>query len=255
MQYHHIALCIKKLIIIISYHYIVPWPQNRTTDPYHCTVPWPQNRTIVPHHDLKTVPSNRTPFQASKFTPTLKIHNIYIYIYIYVYYIDICKYQPHDIWVCSEHGQFVPNLQLCQCGKWWSTLPFALLCFRTSLNLLERGSGCRNNMDVDFSEAQNQFEDLQVSGPKKDRFFHFLDKGPLAPPKVVNQSYLILLHGAFFRCPRNIHMIDATAAKITSMHFHGWQRGLKTGMPLAAQKTSAWELFGRWTTYWAVMFL
>ena len=29
---------------------------------------------------------------------------------------------------------------------------------------------------------------------------------------------------------RNIHMIDATAAKITSMHFHGWQRGLKTGM-------------------------
>ena len=29
-------------------------------------------------------------------------------------------------------------------------------------------------------------------------------------------------------------MIDATAAKITSMHFHGWQRGLKTGMPLAA---------------------
>ena len=56
MQYHHIALCIKKLIIIISYHYIVPWPQNRTTDPYHCTVPWPQNRTIVPHHDLETVP-------------------------------------------------------------------------------------------------------------------------------------------------------------------------------------------------------
>lgn len=32
-------------------------------------------------------------------------------------------------------------------------------------------------------------------------------------------------------------MIDATAAKITSMHFHGWQRGLKTGMPLAARKT------------------
>ena len=31
---------------------------------------------------------------------------------------------------------------------------------------------------------------------------------------------------------RNIHMIDATAAKITSMHFHGWQRGLKTGMRL-----------------------
>merc|ERR1712193_593413 len=28
----------------------------------------------------------------------------------------------------------------------------------------------------------------------------------------------------------NIHMIDATAAKLSSMHFHGWQRGLKTGM-------------------------
>jgi len=28
----------------------------------------------------------------------------------------------------------------------------------------------------------------------------------------------------------NIHMIDATAAKLSSMHFHGWQLGLKTGM-------------------------
>merc|ERR1719453_1361163 len=28
----------------------------------------------------------------------------------------------------------------------------------------------------------------------------------------------------------NIHMIDATTAKLSSMHFHGWQRGLKTGM-------------------------
>merc|ERR1711935_556195 len=28
----------------------------------------------------------------------------------------------------------------------------------------------------------------------------------------------------------NIHMIDVTAAKLSSMHFHGWQRGLKTGM-------------------------
>jgi ribonucleoside-diphosphate reductase alpha subunit len=28
----------------------------------------------------------------------------------------------------------------------------------------------------------------------------------------------------------NIHMIDATIAKLSSMHFHGWQLGLKTGM-------------------------
>merc|ERR1711865_893778 len=28
----------------------------------------------------------------------------------------------------------------------------------------------------------------------------------------------------------NIHMIDVTAAKLSSMHFHGWQQGLKTGM-------------------------
>merc|ERR1712054_600527 len=28
----------------------------------------------------------------------------------------------------------------------------------------------------------------------------------------------------------NIHMIDASPAKLSSMHFHGWQLGLKTGM-------------------------
>jgi ribonucleotide reductase alpha subunit len=28
----------------------------------------------------------------------------------------------------------------------------------------------------------------------------------------------------------NIHMIDATVAKLSSMHFHGWKLGLKTGM-------------------------
>merc|ERR1712066_1171104 len=28
----------------------------------------------------------------------------------------------------------------------------------------------------------------------------------------------------------NIHMVDATLAKLSSMHFHGWQLGLKTGM-------------------------
>merc|ERR1712037_587035 len=28
----------------------------------------------------------------------------------------------------------------------------------------------------------------------------------------------------------NIHMVDANVAKLSSMHFHGWQLGLKTGM-------------------------
>merc|ERR1711930_11993 len=28
----------------------------------------------------------------------------------------------------------------------------------------------------------------------------------------------------------NIHMVDATTAKLSSMHFHGWSLGLKTGM-------------------------
>merc|ERR1712146_36543 len=28
----------------------------------------------------------------------------------------------------------------------------------------------------------------------------------------------------------NIHMTDATTAKLSSMHFHGWQLGLKAGM-------------------------
>merc|ERR1711979_92926 len=28
----------------------------------------------------------------------------------------------------------------------------------------------------------------------------------------------------------NIHMVDATTAKLSSMHFHGWQLGPKTGM-------------------------
>merc|ERR1712007_282014 len=28
----------------------------------------------------------------------------------------------------------------------------------------------------------------------------------------------------------NIHMVDATQAKLSSMHFHGWQLGLKTVM-------------------------
>merc|ERR1711897_19930 len=28
----------------------------------------------------------------------------------------------------------------------------------------------------------------------------------------------------------NIHMVDATTAKLSSKHFHGWQLGLKTGM-------------------------
>merc|ERR1719401_1507278 len=37
----------------------------------------------------------------------------------------------------------------------------------------------------------------------------------------------------------NIHMIDATTAKLSSMHFHGWQLGLKTGMYYLRTKAAA----------------
>lgn len=37
----------------------------------------------------------------------------------------------------------------------------------------------------------------------------------------------------------NIHMIDATTAKLSSMHMHGWQLGLKTGMYYLRTKAAA----------------
>merc|ERR1712125_265851 len=37
----------------------------------------------------------------------------------------------------------------------------------------------------------------------------------------------------------NIHMIDANAAKLASMHFHGWKLGLKTGMYYLRTKAAA----------------
>ncbi|CAK9035767.1 unnamed protein product [Durusdinium trenchii] len=37
----------------------------------------------------------------------------------------------------------------------------------------------------------------------------------------------------------NIHMIDATTSKLSSMHFHGWHRGLKTGMYYLRTKAAA----------------
>merc|ERR1712079_963397 len=37
----------------------------------------------------------------------------------------------------------------------------------------------------------------------------------------------------------NIHMVDATTAKLSSMHFHGWQQGLKTGMYYLRTKAAA----------------
>ncbi|CAJ1383697.1 unnamed protein product, partial [Effrenium voratum] len=37
----------------------------------------------------------------------------------------------------------------------------------------------------------------------------------------------------------NIHMVDANTAKLSSMHFHGWQRGLKTGMYYLRTKAAA----------------
>merc|ERR1712045_406603 len=37
----------------------------------------------------------------------------------------------------------------------------------------------------------------------------------------------------------NIHMIDATTSKLSSMDFHGWQLGLKTGMYYLRTKAAA----------------
>jgi len=37
----------------------------------------------------------------------------------------------------------------------------------------------------------------------------------------------------------NIHMTDATSAKLSSMHFHGWQLGLKTGIYYLRTKAAA----------------
>merc|ERR1711870_193198 len=37
----------------------------------------------------------------------------------------------------------------------------------------------------------------------------------------------------------NIHMVDATIAKLSSMRFHGWQLGLKTGMYYLRTKAAA----------------
>mmetsp|Transcript_12908 Transcript_12908/g.29439 ORF Transcript_12908/g.29439 Transcript_12908/m.29439 type:complete len:809 (-) Transcript_12908:109-2535(-) len=37
----------------------------------------------------------------------------------------------------------------------------------------------------------------------------------------------------------NIHMVDVTTGKLSSMHFHGWQRGLKTGLYYLRTKAAA----------------
>eukprot|EP00930_Biecheleria_cincta_P030898 TRINITY_DN21418_c0_g1_i1.p1 TRINITY_DN21418_c0_g1~~TRINITY_DN21418_c0_g1_i1.p1 ORF type:complete len:222 (-),score=38.61 TRINITY_DN21418_c0_g1_i1:142-747(-) len=37
----------------------------------------------------------------------------------------------------------------------------------------------------------------------------------------------------------NIHMVDASTAKLSSMHFHAWQIGLKTGMYYLRTKAAA----------------
>ena len=37
----------------------------------------------------------------------------------------------------------------------------------------------------------------------------------------------------------NVHMTDASMAKLSSMHFHGWQIGLKTGMYYLRTKAAA----------------
>lgn len=37
----------------------------------------------------------------------------------------------------------------------------------------------------------------------------------------------------------NIHMVDASTAKLSSMHFHGWELGLKTGLYYLRTKAAA----------------
>ena len=37
----------------------------------------------------------------------------------------------------------------------------------------------------------------------------------------------------------NIHMVNATTAKLSSMHFHGWELGLKTGLYYLRTKAAA----------------
>ena len=37
----------------------------------------------------------------------------------------------------------------------------------------------------------------------------------------------------------NIHMQDATFGKLTSMHFHAWKKGLKTGLYYLRTKAAA----------------
>mmetsp|Transcript_68653 Transcript_68653/g.112694 ORF Transcript_68653/g.112694 Transcript_68653/m.112694 type:complete len:819 (-) Transcript_68653:137-2593(-) len=37
----------------------------------------------------------------------------------------------------------------------------------------------------------------------------------------------------------NIHMVNATTAKLSSMHFHGWEKGLKTGLYYLRTKAAA----------------
>merc|ERR1719511_565204 len=37
----------------------------------------------------------------------------------------------------------------------------------------------------------------------------------------------------------NIHMVDASTAKLSSMHFYAWQLGLKTGMYYLRTKAAA----------------
>ncbi len=46
----------------------------------------------------------------------------------------------------------------------------------------------------------------------------------------VSLYFTLKLHHWFPWSLRNIHMVDATTAKLSSMHFHGWQLGLKTGL-------------------------
>ena len=80
--------------------------------------------------------------------------------------------------------------------------PFPIVFFET-LNIF--GGNLRQHYTTNQPASH-------VLTPKKGRF---CQHEATTPPR----------HPMGFAYPRNIHMVNATTAKLSSMHFHGWERG------------------------------
>ena len=80
--------------------------------------------------------------------------------------------------------------------------PFPIVFFET-LNIF--GGNLRQHYPTNQPASH-------VLTPKKGRF---CQHEATTPPR----------HPMGFAYPRNIHMVNATTAKLSSMHFHGWERG------------------------------